>query len=81
MDAPSPFTFLLLTSVGNEHPSRGRGFVIVPQKRAVALLKPNGNPLERGASREKCKFILTFKTDIAQKSLLNQKMERLFYLW
>lgn len=75
------FTFLLLTSVEDKHPSRELEFLIVPWKRAVALLKPNGNPLVLGASRDKCRFIPAFKTDIAQKSLLNQKLDRLFYLW
>lgn len=74
------FTFLLLTSVEDTHPSRGLKFVIVLRKRAVALLKLSGNPLVRRASREKSKFMLAFKTDRTQKSLLNQKMERLFYL-
>lgn len=75
------FTVWLLTSVEGEHPSRELEFVIVTWKRAVALLKPNGNPLVLKASRTKCKFLLAFTTDIGQKPLLNQKFERLFYLW
>lgn len=44
VDAPNPFTFLLLTSVGNEHPSRGQGFVIVPRKKGSGIVKAQWEP-------------------------------------